>query len=52
MLENTRFSYQLLTNQGAHFTDATGYMYFKNSADEALDVELSFYHHHYYHPIF
>ena len=46
MLENTRFDYQLLTNKGERFSDGTAYLYFKNSANVTLDVELSFYHHH------
>ena len=46
MLENTRFRYLVLTNQGEHFTDGTAYLYFNNTAEVALNIDLSFYHHH------
>lgn len=46
MLANTNFKHLMLTNQGEDFTDGTAYMRFQNTADVALQVELSFYHHH------
>lgn len=46
MLANTNFKYLVLTNQGNKFQDGTAYLHFNNTADIALNVELSFYHHH------
>lgn len=46
MLSNTNSRYFLLTNQGKDFKDGTAYLHFHNTSDVALNVYLSFYHHH------
>lgn len=46
MLSNTNSRYFVLTNQGEDFKDGTAYLHFNNTSDVALNVYLSFYHHH------
>ncbi|MCK5208271.1 MAG: hypothetical protein KAQ79_09630, partial [Cyclobacteriaceae bacterium] len=46
MLANTNFKYLVLTNKGNKFQNGTAYLHFNNTADVALNVDLSFYHHH------
>lgn len=46
MLANTSFKNMILTNKGDEFKDGTVYLYFNNTADVTLTVDLSFYHHH------
>ena len=46
MLANTNLRYLVMTNQGDNFKDGTAYLHFNNSAEVALNVDLSFFHHH------
>ena len=46
MLDNTRFDFLVLTNQGNKFQNGTAYIHFRNSANVPLQVDLTFYHHH------
>ena len=46
MLDNTRFDFLVLTNQGDKFTNGTAYLHFRNKSNVPLNVDLSFFHHH------
>ncbi|MCK5280806.1 MAG: hypothetical protein KAK04_19770, partial [Cyclobacteriaceae bacterium] len=46
MLANTNFKFLVLSNREGDFKDGTAYLHFNNTADVALNIDLSFYHHH------
>ncbi len=46
LLENTSFENLVLCNKGNEFKNGSLYLYFKNDAAEALNIEMKFYHHH------
>jgi PA14 domain/Calcineurin-like phosphoesterase len=46
LLRNTTFEHVLLTNSEQKFSNGTLYLYFENSTDFDLNLDLQFYHHH------
>ncbi|MCP5062422.1 MAG: hypothetical protein GY936_08170 [Ignavibacteriae bacterium] len=46
LLRNTTFEHVILTNPGNKFLNGTLYLYFENSTDFEINIDLHFYHHH------